>query len=74
MRCAPLQVRRTAQKVPKKNCILLRSARDVHDRDCVIPIRDYDDPNEGKYTVGIIAEIPSGKIADFKVVLSPDEK
>lgn len=38
------------------------------------PKMDYDDPNEGKYTVGIIAEIPSGKIADFKVVLSPDEK
>ena len=38
------------------------------------PKMDYDDPNEGKYAVGIIAEIPSGKIADFKVVLSPDEK
>ena len=38
------------------------------------PKMDYDDPNEGKYAVGIIAEIPSGKIADFKVVLLPDEK
>ena len=38
------------------------------------PKVDYDDPNEGKYTVGIRAIIPSGKAADFEVVLSPDEK
>lgn len=38
------------------------------------PKEDYDDPNVGKYTVGIHAVIPSGKAADFEVVLSPDEK
>ena len=34
----------------------------------------YDDPNDGKYTVGIRAEIPAGRIGDFEVVISPDKK
>ena len=38
------------------------------------PKMDYDDPNEGKYTVGITAEIPRGNAADFEVILSPYEK
>lgn len=38
------------------------------------PKAEYDDPNEGKYIVGIKAQIPLGETADFKVVLTPDEK
>ena len=34
---------------------------------------DYDDPNDGKYIVGITALIPVGTVADFKVVLTPDK-
>ena len=30
--------------------------------------------NDGKYTVGIRAEIPAGRIGDFEVVISPDKK
>ena len=33
----------------------------------------YDDPNEGKYTVGIVAEISAGKTADLTVVLSSNK-
>jgi hypothetical protein len=38
------------------------------------PQKDYDDPNEGKYIVGIEADIPSGEMADFKVVLTHNAK
>ena len=34
---------------------------------------DYDEPNEGKFIVGIKAQIYSGENADFKVVLTPDK-
>lgn len=37
------------------------------------PKAEYDDPNEGKYIVGIEAWIPMGTMADFKVVLTPDK-
>ena len=37
------------------------------------PKMDYDDPNEGKYTVGITALVPVGTMADFKVVLTPNK-
>ena len=37
------------------------------------PKAEYDDPNEGKYIVGIEAIISSGTMADFKVVLTPDK-
>ena len=37
------------------------------------PKTDYDEPNEGKFIVGIKAEIYSGETADFKIVLTPDE-
>ena len=37
------------------------------------PKKDYDVPNEGKYIVGIEAEVPQGKTADFKVTLTPDK-
>ena len=61
-----------------RNLTIIRDALEMIEENHGVKIdfskMDYDDPNEGKYTVGIIAEIPSGKIADFKVVLSPDEK
>ena len=38
------------------------------------PKTDYDDPNKGKYTVGVKAEIPAGRIGDFEVVISPEKK
>ena len=31
----------------------------------------YDDPNEGKYIVGIESVVPEGRTANFKVTLSP---
>ena len=37
------------------------------------PKKDYDVPNEGKYIVGIEAEVPQGTTADFKVTLTPDK-
>lgn len=37
------------------------------------PKTDYDEPNEGKFIVGIKAQIYSGENADFKVVLTPDK-
>ena len=37
------------------------------------PKAEYDDPNEGKYIVGIEAIISSGTMADFKVILTPDK-
>ena len=39
----------------------------------VEPKTDYDEPNEGKFIVGISADIYSGEIADFKIVLTPDK-
>jgi hypothetical protein len=33
----------------------------------------YDDPNEGKYIVGIESKIPLGETGDFKVVLTADK-
>lgn len=38
------------------------------------PKQKYDEPNEGKYIVGIQARIFSGETADFKVVLTPEKK
>lgn len=37
------------------------------------PKADYDDPNDGKYIVGITALVPVGTMADFKVVLTPNK-
>ena len=37
------------------------------------PKVDYDDPNEGKYIVGIASKIPYGETGDFKVVLTADK-
>ena len=37
------------------------------------PQKDYDEPNEGKYVVGIQAKIPMGELGDFKVVITPNE-
>lgn len=37
------------------------------------PQKDYDEPNEGKYVVGIQAKIPMGELGDFKVVITSNE-
>ena len=38
------------------------------------PKQYYDEPNDGKYIVGIQARILPGETADFKIVLTPEKK